>query len=860
MKTNKYLINLKILQIQIFVFVCFVSSINAQVRTYADQVTYHDHVTNYVNAISTSNNFAQLNSYGGIALNIGYYTGKIELTFPNTIPANTTTYIRIDFENDALNSMLAGNLGSLVADLLGTVALGNHYFNIEARTSVSTVYSASSQSPPIDNSLKIVINEFGEYFIAVTPNQDYDRVFIEDVTAALLVGTSNSMNIYYAYYYSEINCATNPLYTSYNGEGLSLEMLGIGGAGVNQPEHAIDNNPATYSELSLGTVNVGAYIEQFIYFPLVYSPSGQVSLSLRVTPALANIGVADNIFIYAYNGLNLVYSENISNAVDIDLLNQLATGEIVTFTITPGASFDRISVRLSAMLDVDIDQQLWLYGIELSEVSSPTSSELVQTFCSGDLPTIEDLQTNESNIIWYDSNSQQQTLDPSLPLENQTIYYGALIDNGCIGSSMLSIEVILEETAAPISSSPEQFFCEDNNPLISDIDISGVDNWYDSLGNELLPDDLLINGNTYYASATEDGCQSFFTEVTITLNTEGNPVINNCPTDTITSFQMEDCGALVTWEPVNVSGNCGTVTLNQSHESGDYFPLGHTTIIYTVEDGVGNTATCSFIVDISDLEAPIISNIPLTQIHGCSGQSVSWEEPVASDNCELISLVSNYQPGDIFPNGTTTVTYTAEDASGNTTSVSFEVSVDEFENIQIENQEYTACSGSDIYASVVNYNPSSNYTWYFNNEQVSTSHELTLENVTEEMSGTYQVVASYSENCQSEAEISVQVNFCGIVIPNGFTPNEDGVNDNFVIENIEAYPNTQITFFNRWGNSVFQSEDYNNDWNGLSQSPMNVGGNKLPEGTYYYILELGGDPKDESFGKTFKGYVYLKRE
>jgi hypothetical protein len=40
---------------------------------------------------------------------------------------------------------------------------------------------------------------------------------------------------------------------------------------------------------------------------------------------------------------------------------------------------------------------------------------------------------------------------------------------------------------------------------------------------------------------------------------------------------------------------------------------------------------------------------------------------------------------------------------------------------------------------------------------------------------------------------------------------------------------------------------------------MNFGGNELPEGTYFYILELGGEPDSENFGQIYKGYFYIKR-
>ncbi|MFA7274273.1 MAG: Ig-like domain-containing protein [Crocinitomicaceae bacterium] len=91
-------------------------------------------------------------------------------------------------------------------------------------------------------------------------------------------------------------------------------------------------------------------------------------------------------------------------------------------------------------------------------------------------------------------------------------------------------------------------------------------------------------------------------------------------------------------------------------------------------------------------------------------------------------------------------------------------------------------------------------------------------------------------------------------IPNGFTPNGDGFNDFFVIEGIEIFPGNTIQFYNRWGNQVFGTDDYQNNWAGTSNSKYNIGGEELPTGTYYYVF----DTKTEAYG-VISGYVYIQR-
>ncbi|MEY4288843.1 MAG: hypothetical protein RLZZ30_931, partial [Bacteroidota bacterium] len=101
----------------------------------------------------------------------------------------------------------------------------------------------------------------------------------------------------------------------------------------------------------------------------------------------------------------------------------------------------------------------------------------------------------------------------------------------------------------------------------------------------------------------------------------------------------------------------------------------------------------------------------------------------------------------------------------------------------------------------------------------------------------------------------IESSICDILldIPEAFSPDGDGINDYFVIEGIDRLQENDIIIFNRWGSEVFKMNNYNNSWNGTSQSSLNVGGDELPSGTYFYIL----DTKTNKLG-VLKGYIYLK--
>ncbi|NVN94046.1 MAG: gliding motility-associated C-terminal domain-containing protein, partial [Bacteroidetes bacterium] len=90
-------------------------------------------------------------------------------------------------------------------------------------------------------------------------------------------------------------------------------------------------------------------------------------------------------------------------------------------------------------------------------------------------------------------------------------------------------------------------------------------------------------------------------------------------------------------------------------------------------------------------------------------------------------------------------------------------------------------------------------------------------------------------------------------IPEGFSPNSDGINDVFVITGINNYSSNTFTIFNRWGNKVYEASPYQNNWDGTSSFGLKVGGDELPTGTYFYILDLGNNTD------AYKGTIYLNR-
>ncbi|MCB0545899.1 MAG: HYR domain-containing protein, partial [Saprospiraceae bacterium] len=106
--------------------------------------------------------------------------------------------------------------------------------------------------------------------------------------------------------------------------------------------------------------------------------------------------------------------------------------------------------------------------------------------------------------------------------------------------------------------------------------------------------------------------------------------------------------------------------------------IGENNITFTVKDNNGNTSTCIAVVTVEDNITPTITcpaDITVTSTpENCTPQ-VTWEAPEANDNCSY-SVSSTHNSGDEFGLGTTTVTYTVTDGSGNTAECSFNVTVE----------------------------------------------------------------------------------------------------------------------------------------------------------------------------------------
>jgi len=169
----------------------------------------------------------------------------------------------------------------------------------------------------------------------------------------------------------------------------------------------------------------------------------------------------------------------------------------------------------------------------------------------------------------------------------------------------------------------------------------------------------------------------------VTITDDEVPQIENVLADVTLPTEAGLCGAAHSWVIPAMTDNCAVDSSSASHAPGDFFPHGLTTVQYSVVDTFGNTSDASFVVSVVDLELPVISGMPQDVVLGSEpgqcGASHQWVMPTAADNCQVSSFLGSHDPGNLFPVGSTTVSYTAQDATGNLITASFDVTVEDVE-------------------------------------------------------------------------------------------------------------------------------------------------------------------------------------
>ena len=304
-----------------------------------------------------------------------------------------------------------------------------------------------------------------------------------------------------------------------------------------------------------------------------------------------------------------------------------------------------------------------------------------------------------------------------------------------------------------------------------------------------------------------------------------------------------------TWNiTVQGSSNCGSGTVSANFE---VVVIETTTVDNVNNQSICNNATTSTIVFSG----------------GSAGTTYSWTNDntsiglAASGNGDINSF-TGINNGTGSETATITIIPSMNGCSG--ASTSFTITVNQIPTMNSISDQ-SICNNDTTSTIVFSGGSAANtYNWTNDNTSIGLAangigdiNSFTAINAgTNAVSATITVTPTLNgcEGTQSTATIEVKncidVDFN---IPEGFSPNGDEINDLFVIRGIDRFPGNSFVIFNRWGDKLFEATPYKNTWNGKSTTGLRVGGDELPVGTYFYILDLGEG------SAIYKGTIYLNR-
>jgi gliding motility-associated-like protein len=381
-----------------------------------------------------------------------------------------------------------------------------------------------------------------------------------------------------------------------------------------------------------------------------------------------------------------------------------------------------------------------------------------------------------------------------------------------------------------------------------------------------LPD---CNGDVFNTWTATDACGNETVYIqTVTVDDTIAPVF----TSSLPVNLTVECDAIPGLPTITATDNCGgtiDVQFNEQITGQDIgCPSNYTiTRVWTATDCADNEEIHTQIITVEDTTAPTLSNLPEVEITVDCGSVPDIPTITVTDNCDNdveMNFVETATTPDNEGNYTITRTWTFIDDCGNQTPFTQIVNVNVVDIT-------TTSSSIDICIEDVSIDLSSflvgatdsNGTWTDDNNSGGLSgddFDPSIVNL-----GSYQFTYTSSDNtCNASVSIIINVNDDCVVLPCStddlyisrvVTANGDGKNETFNIGGLELCGFTyDVKILNRWGHMVFESGNYQNNWTGYNQGGgMTIGSSdKLPAGTYYYVVNIVG-----SGFKPITGYIYL---
>jgi gliding motility-associated-like protein len=366
---------------------------------------------------------------------------------------------------------------------------------------------------------------------------------------------------------------------------------------------------------------------------------------------------------------------------------------------------------------------------------------------------------------------------------------------------------------------------------------------------------------TYVATAS-NGSTGCFKTASITLRDAVLPVVltrpvtlqlNAAGTATLTAAQVDN----------GSSDNCSIATMTVSPNTFTCANVGSNTVTLTVTDASGNQRTGTAVVTVRDQVGPNVVTQPVTvQLNAAGTASITAAQVNngSTDACGIASVTvspSTFTCANLGPN---TVTLTVTDVNGNvstgtaivTVTVNFSTTGDNDLDGTPDN-----CDPDDDNDGILDVND--NCPTQANSNQADNDTDG-IGDACDNDDDNDGILDGY-DNCpfiynpgQEDVDNDGMGDICDTVeinVSQAITPDGDGVNDTWFINNIQNYPNNSVKVYNRWGDLIFSRNNYQNDWNG---SYANNGSNIPDASSYYYQIDLDGNGSIDH-----DGWIYITK-
>ena len=458
------------------------------------------------------------------------------------------------------------------------------------------------------------------------------------------------------------------------------------------------------------------------------------------------------------------------------------------------------------------------------------------TFCEGQSLV---LQASTGNLVTWSNGLQN--FDEILVTESGS--YSAIFTGGNCPAYSDTIEVtVIPSPEIEILAQGSTTICDGNCLTLNSSETSNI-TWTSPTGATSTDATLqACVGGWYFLSRVENGCTGV-DSILITvapaviapvITLDGSDVLcDGQTTATLTSSYAIGNQWFLNGDPlVGETGNSIEVS-----EGGNY------TVVVTSPEGCSATSSPQLItvkpvvpIDITAADTVVCNDEVVNIELSATGGFVSYLWDVTGETTSSITAVNT---------GIFTVTGTTEDGCVSNASIQiinnspFELNLSS--PIFFDDYNVTAQGANDGSIDLTIFGGSGSFTYDWSNGG-------TTQDLSGLAGGLYTVSVTDEQGCAVTDSINLKEPQA-IKLPNGFTPNGDGFNDFYVIKGIQGYPGNKVNIFNRWGNLVFSTQDYQNNWNGVSND-----GNLLPDGTYFIVVDLNKEGTD-----NVENYIDLRR-